>query len=547
MGIGHWDLFRLIRLIRIIRLIRLIFMDYKPTIGLEIHIELNTMSKMFCTCPNESAAAEPNKNICPTCSGQPGTLPAINSEAVKKIIKTGLALHCQVARSTFFERKNYFYPDLPKGYQISQYQAPLSKNGYVDIRIPDKDGEVEKSEILNSKSETNLNGQNLKFKVKRIRIERVHLEEDAGKLLHPEGTDYSLVDLNRAGIPLMELVTEPDIHSSGEAAEFVKELQLILRYLGVSGANMEKGEMRAEVNISLAKDGEPLGTKVEVKNLNSIKAVEKSIEYETKRQSEILNNAEKVIQETRGWDDKKETTFLQRNKESANDYRYFPEPDLPVLQFSQEFLDIVKNNIPELPEEKRQRFIREYHLTKKEIELYVHQRDLGSYFEKVVSELTNWVKEKYASGLSQEEFQKLIKLTSNYISTDLQALLNEKGIEDFSEAKFKITPENFAEFLCLLYLGEISSKIAKMLLPEMFLNGGDPSQIITDKGWQMVSDEAEIEKAAQEIITNNSKAVEDYKKGKSASLQFLIGQIMAKTKGKASPGLAKEILEKMLK
>jgi len=495
-------------------------MDYKPTIGLEIHIELNTKSKMFCACPNDSSATEPNKNICPTCSGQPGTLPVINQEAIEKTIKTALALDCHVASDSFFERKNYFYPDLPKGYQISQYQTPFSRNGYLDL--------------------SNLS--------KRIRIERIHLEEDAGKLVHPEGIDYSLVDLNRAGVPLMELVTEPDIHSAGEAVEFIKELQLILRYLGVSGANMEKGEMRCEVNISLAEEGSSkLGTKIEVKNLNSIKTVEKAIEYETKRQSEILAQGDAVIQETRGWHDKKEITFSQRDKESAHDYRYFPEPDLPPLKVDEGFLAKIKAKIPELPRQKHQRFVQEYHLTAKEIELYISQRDLGNYFEKVVSELTNWVAEKFESGLAPEEFQKLTKLASNYIATDLQALLKEKGIEVFSEAKLKITPENFAEFLSMIYLSEISSKIAKMLLPEMFRNGGDPSQIITDKGWQMVSDEGEIDKAAQEVIVANPKAVEDYKKGKAASLQFLIGQVMAKTKGKASPELAKEILEKLLK
>jgi len=534
-------------------------MDYEPTIGLEIHIELNTKSKMFCACLNDSSETQANKNICPVCSGQPGSLPVVNKEAVEKAIRTALALNCQIAEETFFERKNYFYPDLPKGYQISQYQAPLSKNGYLDIRLPEGDDKNFQFSIFN-------------FQTKRIRIERIHLEEDAGKLVHPEGADYSLVDLNRAGMPLMELVTEPDIQSAQEAAKFVEELQLILRYLGVSGANMEKGEMRAEVNISLIGTNETtnhtnnisdisdhiransreinsrkLGTKVEVKNLNSIRAVRKSIEYEIKRQSEILEKGEKVVQETRGWDEKKQSTFSQRSKESSHDYRYFPEPDLLPLKIEEEFIAKIKAEIPELPEQKRQRLAKEYHLTEKESELFVSQRDLGNYFEKVVSELTNWVSAKFESGLAPDEFQKLIKLACNYIITDLQFLLKEKGIEYFSESKFRITAENFAEFLSMIYLQEISSKIAKLVLSEMFHQGGDPSQIIIDKGWQMVSDTSEIEKAIQEVIANNTKAIDDFKKGRAASLQFLIGQVMAKTKGKANPQKVQEILNNLMR
>jgi len=507
----------------------------KPTIGLEIHIELNTKSKMFCDCPNESWQAEPNKNICPTCSGQPGSLPTINQEAIKKNIKTALALNCRVAETSFFERKNYFYPDLPKGYQISQYQEPLSKNGYLDIHIPAPG------------QEKNFQFSIFNFPTKRIRIERIHLEEDTGRLQHPEGADYSLVDFNRAGVPLMELVTEPDLETADEVKEFVKELQLILRYLNVSGANMEKGEMRCEVNISLAeKLAAKFGTKVEIKNLNSIAVAGSAVEYEIKRQTEILERGDKVIQETRGWHDKKAITFSQRDKESAHDYRYFPEPDLPPLQITLALLNEVKATLPELPSQKRTRFAQEYHLNKQDIELFVNQKSLSNYFEEVVSELANWVAEKYQDNLPPEEFQKLVKMATNYIATDLQAFLKEKDVEFFSEAKFKITPENFAEFLSMIYLGEISSKIAKMLLPEMLNKGGDPSQIISDKGWQMVSNEAEIEKAAQEVIDSNPKAVEDYQKGKSASLQFLVGQVMAKTKGKAKPETARVLLEKIL-
>lgn len=492
---------------------------YKPTIGLEIHIELNTVSKMFCGCKNDPDETQPNNNICPICTGHPGTLPVINREAVRKVIKTALALECQVQNRNFFERKSYFYPDLPKGYQISQYQAPLSKTGYLEI----------------------LGG-------KKIRIERIHLEEDTAKLLHPEGEDSSLVDFNRAGIPLMELVTEPDIESAQEAREFIRELQLIVRYLGVSQANMEKGQMRCEVNISLAPvDAKELGTKVEVKNLNSVKSVEKSIDFEIARQAELLEAGEHIEQETRGWHDKKEITFSQREKEEAHDYRYFPEPDLPPLNLSEEFLSEIRKDIPELPRQKRVRFREEYNLPEKEVELYVTQKDLGDYFEKVASELKGWATAKKPELLTNEkELQRLVKLASNYIATDLQGLLKEEEIQ-FQAKEFKITPENFAEFLTMIATGEISSKIAKLVLKEMFERGSDPSQIIEAKGLQQIVDEGKIEKAVREVLAKNPGPVEDYKAGKEAVLQFLVGKTMAQTKGKAKPDTVIEILKKLLR
>lgn len=491
---------------------------YKTTVGLEIHIELATKSKMFCKCVNNPDEAKPNVNICPVCMGYPGTLPVINKEAVKRVIKTGLALNCRVASDSFFERKNYFYPDLPKGYQISQYQAPLCRDGC--LWLPNQN--------------------------KKIRIERIHLEEDTASLLHPEKADHSLVNFNRAGVPLMELVTEPDINSATDAKEFIKELQLILRYLNVSNADMEKGEMRCEVNISLAADdAEKLGIKVEVKNLNSIKSVEKSIEFEIKRQAELLDKKQKIVQETRGWHDKKEITFSQREKESAHDYRYFPEPDLPFLSVDNDFLDEIGSEIPELPLERRKRLGEEFGLSGQDIELFVSQKDLGEYFEKVVSELCEWSKTKKPDVISNnEEMAKLVKLAANYISTDLQFLLKEAV---FEEKKSLIGAENFAEFIAMIYKGEISSRIAKMVLAEMFKNGGDPSHIIIDKGWQMVSDDGEIEKAVQEVIAANFKAVADYKKGKQTSLQFLIGQVMVKTSGKASPQKVQEVLKNLIR
>lgn len=502
-------------------------MSYKPTIGLEIHIELNTKSKMFCSCLNDPDQKQANFNICPVCSAQPGTLSVANEEAIKKVVKTGLSLNCKIAENSFFERKNYFYPDLPKGYQISQYQSPLCGKGVLELPVIGK----------------------------KIGITRIHLEEDTGRLLHPAGGDYSLVDFNRAGVPLMELVTEPDIESSMEAGEFVKELQLILRYLGVSGANMEKGQMRAEVNISLrdAKSsmGE-LGTKVEIKNLNSIRAVEKSIEYEIKRQTEVLEKGEKIMQETRGWDDVKAITYSQRSKEEAHDYRYFPEPDLSPIRIGQDYLSKLKAEIPELPNQKRKRFQAEYGLFEKEIELYASKQGLGNFFEKVVSELREWVGIEKGIEIQEEEFKKIAKIVSNYLATDLVGLIRDlSGLDEeylFAnwEINVKASPENLAEFVKMIYLGQISSKIAKMVLLEMVQTAKDPSQIIEDHNWQMVSDEEEIEKAAKEVITENPKPVEDYKKGKEASMQFLVGKVMAKTKGKAKPEMVMELLKKLL-
>jgi len=491
---------------------------YKPTIGLEIHIELNTTSKMFCSCRNDSAEDEPNKNICPVCLAHPGTLPVANVEAIKKLVKTALALNCQINKHSFFERKNYFYPDLPKGYQISQYQAPISQSGYLELPQSNK----------------------------KIRLTRIHLEEDTGSLIHPTGADYSLVNFNRSGVPLMELVSEPDLETVSEVKNFIKELQLILRYLDVSGANMEKGEMRCEINISLAPKGaKQFGTKVEVKNLNSIAVAGAAVEYEIKRQTEILEKGEKVIQETRGWHDTKRLTFSQRQKEEAHDYRYFPEPDLPPLNLADEFIEQAKRELIELPSQKRKRFKEEYALTDKDTDFYVARTDIAEYFEQVVSELRNWVKEKkFKEEISQTEFKKMVKLTSNYLSSDIQGIIKE--MNESVNLPALIKPENFAEFVSMVYLNEISSRIAKTVLAEMLGTGKDPSQIIEEKGLKQISNTAEIENIAKEVIKENSKSVEDYKKGKTASLQFLIGQVMAKTKGKASPEIAKEILCKIL-
>ncbi|NCO89693.1 Asp-tRNA(Asn)/Glu-tRNA(Gln) amidotransferase subunit GatB, partial [Candidatus Wolfebacteria bacterium] len=410
--------------------------NYSPTIGLEIHIELKTKTKMFCGCLNDADEKHPNINVCPICLAHPGVLPVINKKAVESVLKLGLALNSKIPEISKFDRKNYFYPDLPKGYQISQYDKPLVVGG-------------------------KLNG---------VKITRIHLEEDTGRLTHShrQKSSYSLVDFNRAGIPLMELVTEPDIKSGEEAVKFAKELQLILRYLEISDADMEKGQMRVEVNISISDkrqgtSDKELGTKVEIKNLNSFRAVEESIDYEIKRQPEILDKGEEIKQETRGWDDIKKRTVSQRLKEESHDYRYFPEPDLPPLDLTKFNLEELKVSIPELPAQKRARFIKEYGLLANQTEILIEDRGLAQYFEESASELR--------TKLPIPDYQLLF----NYFSSDTRGLMNEQKI---TVRELNITPENFADLIVLLSKGEISSRSAKDILKEMFLTGLDPRQII---------------------------------------------------------------------
>lgn len=490
-------------------------MKYQPTIGLEVHVELATKSKMFCSCLNDPNERHPNVNICPVCLGHPGTLPVINKEAVKKVIKTGIALNCQILEHSRFDRKNYFYPDLPKGYQISQEHEPFCLGGFLEV-----------------------NG-------KKIRIKNIHLEEDTGSLIHPPKADYSLVNFNRAGVPLMELATEPDMNSAREARKFAEEFHLLMHYLNVSDADMEKGQMRIEANISLSRKKGKLGTKVEVKNLNSFRAVERAIEYEIERQTKVLDRKEKVLQETRGWDDVKRITISQREKEFAHDYRYFPEPDLPPLHVTPAMIQKIKAEIPELPQQKRERLKKEYYLDKKSVKFFVYHKDLGEYFEKAMSELRQWIKEKKRKReVKHEEFSKLAKLCSNYLITDLQGLL--KGASVLGE-DFLITPENFAEFIALIYEGKVSSKIAKTILQEMFSTGADPSHIIEEKRLVQLTDSAVITKIVEDVIKSNRRAVEDFKKGKINALQFLVGKVMAKTQGKANPDLVNKTLKRILR
>jgi len=484
-------------------------MEYKATIGLEIHVELKTVSKMFCNCKNDPLETSPNVNICPVCMAHPGTMPVINEQAIDNVIKTGLAMDCQISSDSKFERKNYFYPDLPKGYQISQYAQPLCRTGFFDL------------------------------KDKRIRIERIHLEEDTAKLIHKK--DNTLVDFNRAGIPLMELVTEPDFENGNQVSIFAKELQLILRYLNVSDADMEKAQMRLEANISISKD-KILGTKVEVKNLNSFRVVKKAIDYEIKRQTRVLEAGDKIIQETRGWD--KDRTVSQRSKEEAHDYRYLPEPDLPPLSIGKEKIQELKNQLPELPVYKRQRFIDEYGLKQDDIEAFIFNKDLSEYFEQVVSEFREWLESKERKEIGEKECKRLAQIASNYMLSDLIGVMGNMSVED---EKFLITAENFAEFVLLVFQEEITSKIAKMVLKEMFEKGGDPSEIIKDKGLSKIEDKGELEGVIQEIIKNNLKAVDDFKNGKQNVLQFLIGQAMSQTKGRAKPEELENLFTKVLK
>jgi aspartyl-tRNA(Asn)/glutamyl-tRNA(Gln) amidotransferase subunit B len=471
--------------------------EYFPTIGLEIHAELKTQTKMFCDSKNDPDEERPNVNICPVCMGHPGTLPVINKEAVKHVLKVGMALNGKLADYTEFDRKNYFYPDIPKGYQISQYKYPLVSGG-------------------------ELNG---------VKITRVHLEEDTGTSKHDVG-DYSLVDYNRAGVPLMELVTEPVIHSAEEAVAFAKELQLLLRYLGVAEANMEKGEMRVEANISISPDKNTFGTKVEVKNLNSFRAAERAIKHEIERHTELLEKGEKIVQETRGWNEAKETTFSQRQKEDSHDYRYFPDPDLPKLSISEipEFqADILRKEIGELPEAKRERYVKEFELKDEDVEIYISSPEWGKYFEHIIADFNS--------------DKKLIKLASNYISSDLLGLVKK---EPELWNKKPIEHKGFATLIKMVGENKLSSRAAKDILALMYKDAEantDPEKIATEQNLIQKQDEGELKEIIVKIIKDNEKVVADYKSGKEAALMFLVGQGMKATKGAANPEMLKSLFK----
>ncbi len=488
---------------------------YKTTIGLEIHAELQTNTKMFCACKNDADEDRANVNVCPICMGHPGTLPVINKQAVKNVLKVGIAVGGKIPDFTEFDRKNYFYPDIPKGYQISQYKYPLVSGG----------------------------------SIAGIELTRIHLEEDTAKSSHDTG-NYSLVDFNRSSVPLMELVTEPVIHDAQTAVQFAKEFQLLLRYLGVGHANMEKGEMRVEANISVSKDfsGDPkkFGTKVEVKNLNSFKAVEKAIEYEVARHIEILEELEKnggvgetIAQETRGWNEDKQETFSQRAKENSNDYRYFPDPDLPKLYISQipEFSkDILSSELAELPWQRRARYTENLKLKNQDAEVLVSNTALSDYFEKIILSLKD---------------EKEISLTINYLLSDYVGLLrsSQKDIEN-SEVLNTISPVSFAEIISMVSGGQLSSRGAKDMFAIIFTEGlavgQTPQTLAESKGLIQKNDEGALLVVVQQIISAHPNVVADYKAGKESALMFFVGQAMKATKGSGNPAILKEIFLKLL-
>lgn len=475
---------------------------YLPTIGLEVHVTLKTETKMFCLCKNDPAETRPNVNTCPVCLGHPGTLPTVNEKAVLLALKLGAALGGSLASVSKFDRKNYFYPDLPKGYQISQYDEPLVQGG----------------------------------SLRGVRIRRVHLEEDAGRLLHQEKA--SLVDFNRAGTPLMELVTEPGIKSAEEAVQFAKELQLILRYCGVSDADMEMGEMRIEANVSVA-SGSTRGTKVEVKNLNSFRSAGDAIAFEIDRQSALLKDGKNVVQETRGWDDVKKVTVPQRTKEEAEDYRYFPEPDIPPLDLAKFDLDEIRAAIPEMPEEKRKRFAEEYYLSAEESNLLTEDKELSEYFEDAVSELLELV-DRAVPGGEQES----IRLLYHYLVSDLRGLMGDTGSQSVRAAR--VLPHHLAELVALIVDGRLNSRLAKDTLKKVFETGEDPRTVLAREGVAQISDRAALEQAVSSVISENPRAADDYRKGKKNAVQFLFGQAMKKLKGQANPELLTELLQEQL-
>lgn len=499
---------------------------YETIIGLEIHLQLKTKSKMFCSCSNDAEGKEVNTLVCPICLGHPGTLPTVNKEAVKQGMMMALALNCKINKQSKFDRKNYFYPDLPKGYQISQFDIPLAHNGHLVIEVEDQKWS--------------------------IGIERLHLEEDAAKNIHKDGK--TLVDFNRGGTPLAEIVTQPDFKSPKEAKEFLTEMRLIARYLGVSDADMEKGHLRCDANISLRPVGDhDFYPKTEIKNLNSFKSVEKALMFEEKRQAKLWDAKTPPQQtETRGWDEDKQKTILQRTKEGSADYRYFPEPDLPPLVISELLLSEVQGMMPELPLDKKDRFVKEYGLLAKDAWVLVNQRQWANYYEDVMSDLRAWlfrakgvdVDSVEAQGLWNEHKGKLAKLAYNWITSELFGLIDNK----FKFADLKITGENMAELLSLIYTKKLNSSAGQKVLKEMFTGADDdPSHIAERLDLAQVDDVATLEDIAIQVIMSNPEQVEQYKAGKEAVLKFLVGQFMKESKGKANPQKAEEILKKKLK
>lgn len=478
-------------------------MKYEAVIGLEVHTELQTTTKIFCSC-RTSFGADPNTNVCPVCLGLPGVLPVLNKKVLEYAVRAGLALNCEISRFSKFDRKNYYYPDLPKNFQTSQFDLPICEHGYLDVEV---DGEK-----------------------RRIRITRAHMEEDAGKLVH-HGTsitdsDYSLVDYNRTGTPLLEIVSEPDMRSAKEAVAYMEKMRAILQYVGISDCRMEEGSLRCDANVSVRPVGQKeLGTKTEIKNINSFKGVERAIEYEAMRQAELLEDGGKVVQETRTWDEKEGVTKSMRTKEEANDYRYFPEPDLVPFTVSDEYIENIRKSLPELPDARKERYMKEFGLSSEDAVFMTNDKATADYFEAAV-----------AAGADP-------KAAVNWLMGEFASQLSNDGIEI---DKAPISAENLAALLKLISKGTISGKIAKKVFATMWKEGGNPDDIVKAQGLVQISDTAELSKLVDEVVGNNPKAVEDFKAGKKKAVGALVGQIMKATKGKANPRVINELLNKKL-
>ena len=474
--------------------------DYEVVIGLEVHAELSTKTKIFCSCPTEFGAA-PNTHTCPICMAMPGTLPVLNEKVVEYAVKAGLATNCEIARESKNDRKNYFYPDLPKSYQISQFDKPLCEHGYVDIDT--KEGK------------------------KRIRITRIHIEEDAGKLNHDEFGGGSLVDLNRAGVPLIETVSEPDMSSAEEAEAYLRKLKSIFEYIEVSDCKMQEGSLRADVNVSVRKKGETkLGTRTEMKNMNSFRSIVRAIEYEVDRQIDVIEDGGIIEQETLRWDDVSGKTFPMRDKEDAQDYRYFPDPDLVAIKLSDEYIENIQKSLPELPESRKQRYLDEYNLSQKDANLITSSKYLSDLFEGAIKVCNN------------------PKGVNNWIISDISRILNETETEPI---EIPFDSNQLGKLVILIDKGTISSSIGKKVLVELFENPRDPEEIIKEKGWIQISDEGAIKEVVLKILEANPQSVADYKGGKDKALGFLVGQAMKETKGKANPQMLNKMFIEELK
>lgn len=479
-------------------------MKYETVVGLEVHTELKTKSKIFCGCSTEFGGDQ-NTHVCPVCLGLPGVLPVLNKKVVEYAIRVGLALNCEIIKFNKFDRKNYYYPDLPKNFQTSQYDLPICLNGHLDIEV---DGQT-----------------------RRIRITRIHMEEDAGKLVHSGNTistsDSSSVDYNRTGVPLLEIVSEPDIRSGAEARAYVEKLRSILKYLDVSDVRMEEGSLRCDANISIRLMGETkLGTKTEIKNMNSLTALQKGIEYEAIRQAEALEDGDTIVQETRTWDDAKGQTLSMRKKEAENDYRYFPEPDLMPIVISDEMIEAARQSLPELPDAKQARFVVQYGLSDEDSITLTALRETADYLDATVK-----------AGADA-------KTAANWMLGDLSKMVNENNLT-FAQAP--VTPENLAAMIGLIDKGTISGKIAKKVIVSMWETGKDPDTIVKEQGLVQITDTGAIEAIVKEVIANNPKSVEDFNNGKGKAIGFLVGQVMKASKGRANPGVVNELLQKYLK